>query len=67
MSWCSLFLDFGVFLEAIASFDHALLSLKPNDKGKERWNRGAFRYEAKWGLNKQCHEVIKRVWHRKTS
>jgi hypothetical protein len=65
ISWCSLFPDFGIFVEATTSSDHALLLLKLNEKKRRRWNKGAFRYEAKWGLNKQCKKVIKKVWRRK--
>jgi hypothetical protein len=54
-------------VEASFTLDHAPLFIYLHEPHGLRRNSNYFKYEAHWGLNKECKEIVKQVWRRKVT
>ncbi|KAF5463963.1 hypothetical protein F2P56_014082 [Juglans regia] len=65
--WKRMFKEGWVEVLAARCSDHRPILLYVNQKfSSERKRKRLFRYEAKWSLEEDCEEVIKRAWQVKT-
>jgi hypothetical protein len=63
--WCSRFNHVRVqVLEAIASDHNPILVLFNEELVESGPSRRAFKFEAKWQLDTECHEISKAAWER---
>jgi hypothetical protein len=63
--WCEIFQGVKIEVEASFTSDHAPLFISLHEPHVLRRNPNYFKYEAHWGLNKECKEIVKQVWRRK--
>lgn len=63
--WCTLFPTNSVTVEAALSSDHNPVCIKLLNFARGIRAKRKFFYEAKWGLEKECKEIISHVWREK--
>jgi hypothetical protein len=54
-----------IVVVAALTSDHAPLVISLLDHQMPKRNLHYFKYEAHWGLNKECKDIVKQVWRRK--
>ncbi|KAF5452148.1 hypothetical protein F2P56_027178 [Juglans regia] len=63
--WKDIFKEGWVEVLVDRSSDHRPILLTMNQLENQEWKKQrVFRYEAKWALEEECEEVIKKVWQR---
>jgi hypothetical protein len=67
LEWLELFPRVESFVDVATFSDHFSLSIYPNGCRWGRRRRGGFRYEANWGKNLECREVVKQIWRVKSN
>ncbi|XP_059452771.1 uncharacterized protein LOC132183336 [Corylus avellana] len=60
--WCELFPGAEAIVEATINSDHNLILLRVQRKEGGIRRRRGFRYEASWGLEPDCHKIVKQIW-----
>jgi endonuclease/exonuclease/phosphatase family metal-dependent hydrolase len=60
--WCELFLGAEAIMEATINSDHNPILLRVQRKEEGVRRRQGFRYEASWGLEPNCHKIVKQIW-----
>ncbi|XP_040992690.1 uncharacterized protein LOC121239501 [Juglans microcarpa x Juglans regia] len=64
-AWKEIFKEGWVEILVDRSSDYKLIMLTLNQPASQEWKvKRMFTYEAKWALEEECKEVIKRVWLR---
>jgi hypothetical protein len=63
--WCEMFQGVRIAVEVSFTSDHAPLFISLRESPMLKRNKNFFKYEAHWGLNKECKEIVKQVWRRK--
>jgi hypothetical protein len=63
LSWCNIYPEAEIFVEASSTFDHAVLEVWLHGRPKRTIRTRGFRFEAQWVLEQGCNDVITRVWN----
>lgn len=63
--WCEQFSDVEVLDEVAITSDHTPIIITISGEPQRKRPIRRFFYEAKWGVEKECKQIVKQVWREK--